>query len=590
MLDAPIALGLAGLPLEAVLPMAEAASAARNHSTAAALYQAWIAANPDAPQGFAAWFNLGVEFARAGDHANAIAAYRHALHRKPDLHQAAVNLGLALEAAGQPEAALQLWAEALQPDAARIALLNHRGRLLEMRGALAEAAEALRSSLLVDPAQPDVLQHWTHLRQRLCAWPIFGTDIPGLDAATIEHNAGPLGILALTDDVETQRRVAAAWIARKVPPVARRLSPPEGYRHQRIRIGYLSSDFCRHAMSFLIAQVLERHDRARFEVFGYCSSPEDGSDIRRRVLAALDHHVPVGALDDEAAARRIRDDEIDILIDLNGLTRGARLGALRHRPAPVQVTYLGYIGPVPMEELDGFLCDAVTVPPAQAALYAPKPLPLPGLYQANDAREMALPCVSRAEEGLPGAAFVFCNFSHYYKITEAAFADWMMILRRVPDSVLWLVDDNDAGRRNLQAAAAGHGVAAQRLVFAARVDPARYRARLALADLFLDTTPYNAGTVASDALRMGLPLLTLPGRSFASRMAASLLTAIGATEGIATDRADYIARAIALATDPQRHARARAALAGEAWVRTLGDSAGFTRRLEALLESIRRQP
>ena len=581
---------LAGLRLETLLPRVQAWTDGGRRDLAIGAYRDWIDANPASPQLCAAWFNLGVEFAQAMEFGNAIIAYRNALALKPDLHQAAINLGLALEASGQPDAALAAWAQALQPDETRITLLNQRGRLLESRGALAEATQALRASLLIDPHQPDVLQHWTHLRQRICAWPILAPDMPGLDVEEIALHAGPLGSLALFDDVARQRRIAEAWLARKVPAAPRHLAPEAGYRHGRIRIGYLSSDFCRHAMSFLIAEVLERHDRAQFEVFGYCSSPEDGSDIRRRVVAAFDHHVPIGALDEEAAARRIRADEIDILIDLNGLTRGARLGALRWKPAPVQVTYLGYIGSVPLPELDWMICDARVVPADRAALYAPRPLPLPGLYQANDAQPVALPPVSRAAAGLPEDAFVFCNFSHYYKITEAMFADWMTILRRVPRSVLWLVDDNETGRRNLLAAAARDGIGAERLIFAGRVDPAQYRARLALGDLFLDTTPYNAGTVASDALRMGLPLLTLSGESFASRMAGSLLAEIGLPEGITTTPAEYIERAVAFATDPALQARAKAALSGDAWRRSLGDSAGFTAKLEAALRSIRLQP
>lgn len=576
----------AGLGLEALLPRAEAAVARGRRDIAIAGYRAWIDANPGAAQGFAAWFNLGVEFAQTSDFANAITAYRNALLLKPDLHQAAVNLGLALEASGQAEAALATWSQALQPDEARITLLNHRGRLLEIRGTLDEAVAVLRTSLLLDPHQPDVLQHWTHLRQRICAWPILESDIPGLGLEELCLNAGPLGALALFDDVALQRRIAAGWVERKVPPAPERLAPATGYRHSRIRLGYLSSDFCRHAMSFLIAEVLERHDRTCFEIFGYCSSPEDGSDIRARVIAALDHHVPVGGMSEEDVARRIRADEIDILIDLNGLTRGARLGALRWKPAPVMATWLGYIGPVPVPELDWLICDGLTIPAETAALYAPAPLPLPGLYQANDAQPIALPDVSRTQEGLPEDAFVFCNFSHYYKITEEMFGAWMEILRQVPRSVLWLVDDNAPGRHNLLARAAEAGIGAERLVFASRVDPARYRARLALGDLFLDTTPYNAGTVASDALRMGLPILTLSGQTFASRMAGSLLAAIGLPEGVTTNRADYIARGIALATQPTMHARAKAALAGDAWMRTLGDTATFTARLEASLRNV----
>lgn len=582
--------GLRAIKLEALLPLLEAATREARRGVTLGAYRAWLAANPGHPQAMAAWFNLGVELAQSGDPLQAAICYRNALALKADFHEAAVNLGLALEAAGQIEAALAAWAQALQPQPARRLLLNQRGRLLEQAGRFAEAEQALRDSLCSDCDQPDVLQHWTHLRQKLCQWPIHAGDLPGLSPEQAMLHAGPLGALALYDDIAIQRRIVAAWLARKLPEAPRHLAPREGYRHRRIRLGYLSSDFCRHAMSFLIAEVLERHDRTRFEVFGYCSSPEDGSDIRARVIAALDHHIRIGAMQDAAAAQRIRDDEIDILIDLNGLTRGARLGVLRWKPAAVQGTYLGYIGSVPLPELDFLLCDEVAIPPTVAHRYAPAPLPIEGLYQANDSRMPALPAISRAEEGLPEHAFVFCCFANLYKITEPMFEDWLRILHAVPRSVLWLAEDGHGGTANLRAHLAAAGLAPERLVLGARVEPARYLARLRLADLFLDTTPYNSGTVASDALRMGLPLLTLAGEAFAARMACSLLTAIGLTDGITTTRADYVARAIALATDPARRDAARAVLSGDAWQRTLGNCAGFTRRLEAALESVRRQP
>jgi predicted O-linked N-acetylglucosamine transferase (SPINDLY family) len=582
--------GLRAIRLEALLPLLEQASREGRRSVTIGAYQAWLAANPAHPQAMAAWFNLGVELVQAGDPNQAVICYRNALALKADFHEAAINLGLALESAGQMEAALATWQQALQPEATRRQLLNQRGRLLEQAGRFAEAEQALRASLTSGAAQPDVLQHWTHLRQKLCLWPIEAGDVPGLDPEQARLHAGPLGALALFDDIDLQRRIVATWLERKVPTALQRLAPAAGYRHDRIRLGYLSSDFCRHAMSFLMAEVLERHDRTRFEIFGYCSSPDDSSDIRARVIGALDHHVRIIGLDDEQAARRIRADEIDILIDLNGLTRGARMGALRWKPAPVQATYLGYIGSVPLPELDFLLCDVVTVPPDRAHLYAPKPLAIEGLYQANDSRMPTLPEVTRAEEGLPQDAFVFCCFANFYKITQEMFSDWMSILHAVPGSVLWLPEDGHGGSRQLRARVAEAGIAPERLVLGARVEPARYLARMRLADLFLDTTPYNSGTVASDALRMGLPLLTLAGSAFAARMACSLLTAIGLKDGITETREDYVARAIALATEPGRLAAARAALAGDAWMRTLGDSAGFTRRLETALESVRLTP
>lgn len=585
-LDAGTPASLAGIPLEMLMPGLEALSPAEG----VAVYRSWLAANATSPQRFAAWFNLGALLGSAGARGTAMIAYRQAMALRPDLHQAAVNLGLTLEAEGRADEALALWDEALERDPACTALLNHRGRLLETRRQYREAEQALHASLLVDPQQPDVIQHWVHLRQKACLWPLLGDGIPGLTPREIALRSGPLGALALSDCPALHREIGEAWLARKVPAAPARLAPPQGYAHDRTRIGYLSSDFCRHAMGFLIVGLLERHDRAQFEVFGYCSTRDDGSALRRRIVAAFDHHVPIGHLSEEEAARRIRADEIDILIDLNGLTAGARLGALRWKPAPVQATYLGYVGPVPLPELDWMICDEVVVPPEAAAQYAPRPLPLAGCYQANDGHEPSLPAVSRASEGLPADAVIFCCFNNFYKITPEIFTAWTTVLVAVPGSVLWLTEDNAHGIANLRAAAAANGVHPDRLIFASRCEPERYLARLGLADVFLDTCPYNAGTVASDALRMGLPIVTLAGRSFASRMATSLMTAIGATDGVTTTPGEYVERAITLGNDPIARAAARAALAGDAWARTIGDADGFTARMEAAYRSICLRP
>lgn len=575
---------IVGLDLLGLVSQAEGLAPA----TAAPLYEVWLSAHGAEVQACAAWFNLGVARMQGGNPAAAAEAYAQALRLKPDMAEAAINLGTALEASGQTEAALGAWRAALPAPALRQVLHNQLGRVLEGQGKLGPAAEELRASLLIAPHQPDVQQHLVHMRQRMTAWPPARLDVPGLTEAEAAANCGPLAALALYDDPVLQAATGADWIARKAPKLGGPLAPEAGYDHKRIRIGYLSTDFCRHAMSFLIAELLELHDRDKFEVYGYCASPEDGSDIRARVIAAMDHHVVIKEMSDEAAARRIRADEIDILIDLNGLTRGARVGVLRWKPAPVQITYLGYIGPIPLPELDYILCDEVTIPPALEGSYQPKPLRIEGCYQANDSREPVLPAVSRAEEGLPDEGFVFCCVSHHYKITEEMWGGWCRIVAQVPGSVLWLVDDNPESRAALTARWLQAGLGADRLIFAPRVDPARYRARLALADLFLDTTPYNAGTIASDALRMGLPLLTLQGRAFAARMASSLLTAMGLQDCITTSMDGYVARAVEIGRNAALHQDLKARLAGDAWARTLGDAADFTHRFEAVMERVRK--
>lgn len=577
---------VAGLDLLGVVRLAEGAG----DNDGLILYEFWLAAHGVEGSACAAWFNLGVLRMKRGDAVGASEAYRTALRLKPDMVEAAINLGTALEASGQVDAALGAWRSALPPPAMRQVLHNQLGRVMEVQGRLGPASEELRASLMIAPHQADVQQHLVHLRQRMTAWPVTALDVPGLTEIEAAFHCGPLASLALWDDPKLQAEAAADWIARKTPPAPERLAPSFGYKHDRIRIGYLSTDFCRHAMSFLIAELLELHDRSRFEVYGYDASPEDGSDIRARVLGALDHHVPIHGLSDEAAARAMVADEIDVLIDLNGLTKGARLSILRWKPAPVMATYLGYIGPVPLPELDYILCDDITVPPEVEAAYQPKPLRIAGCYQANDGRKPVLPPVSRAAEGLPEAAFVFTCMSHHYKLTPAMWDSWCKIVALVEGSVLWLVDDNPESKAALGARWAALGLSPERLIWAARVDPDRYRARLALADLFLDTHPYNAGTIASDALRMGLPFLTLQGKAFAARMASSLLTAVGQTEGIAVSPADYEAKAIAIATDPVLHGQMKAHLAGGAWEQTLGKAADFTARFEAAISSVVKRP
>ncbi len=402
-----------------VLAAAEQIGTNRGNRRVIDLYRTWIALHgAGGHHAHAAWFNLGAECNHAGDPENAILAYRAALALRPDFAPAAINLGLLLERYGEPQMALACWADALQRDTVRVALLNQRARLLEQLGHLDHAEAAMQASLTIQHDQPDVIQHWLHVRQRMCQWPILSNIIHGLTPDDLMASCGPLAALALTDQVAAQARIAGAWIGRKILPAPEHLAPREGYRHDRIRVGYLSSDFCRHAMSYLIAELFERHDRSRFEVHGYCTSPDDGSDIRRRVIESFDHFTIVKDMTDETAARAIRADEIDILIDLNGLTTGTRMAILRWRPAPIQATYLGFIGPVPMPELDFLLCDEFVIPPAFAALYQPQPLYVGPNYQANDRKRVIGNAVSRSLVGLPENRFVFCCFSNHYKITE----------------------------------------------------------------------------------------------------------------------------------------------------------------------------
>jgi predicted O-linked N-acetylglucosamine transferase (SPINDLY family) len=574
---------LRAMPLDALLAALGRAVCPVPADAEIRLYSAWIEANSGSLLAGIAWFNLGAALSREGQTANAIIAYRNALLLRPDLHAAAINLGLLLEMTGDTDAALATWGSAIQPDEVRVALGIQRGRLLEQLGRFDEAERGLRQVLLTDPAQPDVIHHWVHLRQKCCNWPVIPDDLPGVSAEQLLRCSGPLGILALTDDIRLQSESAASWVRRKTVPFPNRLAPPAPYDHARIRLGYMSSDFCSHAMSYLITELFERHDRMRFEVFGYCASKDDGTRLRQRVLSAFDHHRIIRTLSDEAVADLIRADEIDVLIDLNGLTDGSRVAVLRRRPAPIQATYLGFIGPLPLPELDYLFCDSTVVPPEHEAGYQPRALPIAPIYQANDSRRTVGRPLTRAEAGLPEDRFVFCCMSRHYKITETMFNGWMSILRQVDGSVLWLAADNRFSEANLKAAARRAGIADGRLIISERADPDLYLSRLALADLFLDTFPYNAGTVASDAMRMQLPIITLCGAAFASRMATSLLRMIGATGGITTSLAQYVEIAVRFGRDPDAYQSYRKLFTTAAWQSTIGDITRFTAEYEATL-------
>ncbi|MFI3194511.1 MAG: tetratricopeptide repeat protein [Methylococcaceae bacterium] len=547
-------------------------------------YQSWLATpESESEHHYIALFNMGVLLRSAGQNDAAIVAYQGSLKLRPDFYQAAVNLGLALEAQGRPEAAMAIWESALQPIEGQTLLLNHLGRSLENARFYAQAENKLERSLQLNPHQPDAIQHYFHLRQKQCEWPVIKS-LPGLSEQELLDSFGPLGLLALSDDPGLQARAVQSWIARKLPTDLPRLSPIDGYQHKRLRIGYMSCDFRWHAVSILTAELFELHDREQFEIYGIDFSVDDGGSMRKRVISAMDHHLPIQTLNDEEAAQLIRAHEIDILIDLTGLTSGARYPILAYKPAPIQISYLGFVGSCGMPQIDYILVDRFVFPEELALFYLEKPLYLPEVYQSNDSQREIGATPSREVCQLPADGFVYCSFNGSYKITPEVFAVWMRILKRVPHSVLWLVADNPWAQQNLSDQAHKHGIDPNRLVFAERVAPAEYLARYRVADLLLDTSPYNAGTTASDALWAGLPVLTCPGRTFASRMAGSLLNAVGLNELIAADWLAYENKAVQLALQPEELANYRQRLASSAKSSPLFDTRRFVRNLEATLK------
>ncbi len=594
-----LALKIAGqgaLPLIDLFGLAERLNQHQLGSEACDLYQMWLKSTAS-PVAYAAQFNYAVTLGNLKRDVEAEQAYRAAIAQKPDFIEAHLNLGTLLERLGRPEESIALWnavpgfGDFNSPNdrPLHVQAWNNLGRLLEIRKHFTLAEQMLTNSLLLDPKQTSALTHWVHLRQKQCEWPVyqpFGqvTEQQMLDATSA------LALLSVSDDPALQLAAAKRFVKEKVTVPDHTLAPAQGYRHGRLRVGYLSSDFCSHAVSILTAELYELHDRNKIELFAFSWSREDGTPLRARVVRAFEHYVPIHTMSDEEAALCIRQHEIDVLVDLHGLTSGTRPAILAWRPAPVQVTYLGFPGTTGLPNVDYVLADEFVLPPELAEHFSEKPLYLPKCFQINDRQREIGPCPTRQACGLPETGFIFCSFNNNFKFNPQMFGAWMRILQRVPDSILWLVSDSEQVRSNLQNEALRLGVLPTRLIFAPRVGPADYLARFMVADLFLDTFPFNAGTTASDALWAGLPLLTWSGRSFASRMAGSLLHAVNLPELITFTLADYEEKAVQLAQQPERIAAMKQQLFENRLSCTLFDSPQFVRDWESLLERIALHP
>ena len=558
---------------------------------AVVLYDTWLA-HTKSPLTHAALFNVAITLTSLGELDRAEAAYLRAIAIAPGFLHPHINLGLLLERAGRFEEALAEWLWVVQNGAKNasnsqmvVLALNHLGRVSEVCRQFQDAADYLTQSLQRDPTQTDALHHWIFLRQKLCAWPVYQA-LNGVTEEAMRQSTSVVAMLSLSDDPVAQRVAADNFVALKVASHVPRLAPRPGYGHKKIRIAYCSSDFCLHPVSMLMVELWELHNRENFEVYGFCWSPEDGSALRQRVKASMDHFFTIHHLSDERAAQFIRSHEIDLLIDLQGQTAGARATMLAYRPATIQITYLGLPATTGLPSIDFVIADKFLIPPEWADHYSEKPLYMPEVYQVSDRQRRSAPAPSRAQCGLPADGFVFCSFNNSFKITPAVFDVWMRLLLATPHSVLWLLADNPWAQANLRQEAAQRGVSDDRLVFATRVPQDVYLARYLVADLFLDAFPFNAGSTANDCLWMGCPLLTLAGRSFASRMAGALLTAAGLPELIAYDLEAYEATALELARDPVRCLRLRAHLNAERQSGVLFDTPRFVRSLESRLVAL----
>ena len=578
------------MSLQDLMSHAQALQSAGRAVDAAQLYETWINGT-DSPLRPVACFNWGTLLSAAGQEPAAEAAYRRALDLQPGFAPAQLNLGHLLERRGAVDAAVACWREVFEADPPpalehRLHALNNSARLLENLRRYPEAEALMRRSLELKDAQLDVIQHYVHIRQKQCAWP---HDLPVGRVSPNQFLLGTslLATMGLHDDPALQLLAAQRFVHDKVPaPPAVPLHTQMPPRSGRIRVGYLSGDLHMHAVGLLTPELFELHDRSRFEIWGFCWTPESQQPQRQRILKALDHHVRLAGVDDHTAARLIAQAGIDVLVDLQALTSGARPAILGYRAAPVQVSYLGLPGTSALPGVDWMIADRFVMPEALRPYCTERPIYLPHCYQVSDRQREVAPRPERLRYGLPEDAFVYCSFNNNHKFTAEMFAAWMRILAAVPTSVLWLLADNDTARENMLRAADAHGVARQRLIFAPRVAPAEYLARFQLADLMLDTFPFNAGTTASDALWMGLPIVTRAGRTYISRMAGSLLTAVGLPDLITENLADYEKLAITLGREPRRVASHKRYLAEHGRSSPLFDVPQIVRDIETEFERL----
>ncbi len=528
------------LSVSDLIQTAETLKQAGETSRIATLYETWIRHNEDNPLLYAVLFNYGVVLTDTGKLEAARECLERGIALNPEFMPAHINLGRVLERLGMTAQAVLRWSAMVDKLAAvngaaithKTTALNQMARVLEAGNQDASAETMLRQSLDIDRDQREAAQHYLALRQRQCQWPIVAP-WERVSRNVLMSGISPLSTAAYTDDPMLQ--LAASWNHSRCDigaPVTEVVASHEAAsRHAGpLRIGYLSSDLREHAVGHLMAEVFELHDRGAVELFAYDCGPKSSDALQARFKASADHWIEISDLDDAAAARRIAEDGIQILVDVNGYTREGRAKLVALRPAPVIVNWLGFPGSMGSPYHHYIIADDWIIPRDHEIYYSERVLRLP-CYQPNDRKRIVSPGLpSRRDAKLPETGTVFCCFNGTHKISRFTFERWLAILGRVPGSVLWLLGSTETAHEALRRFARERGVAPDRLVFAEKMANADHLARYPLADLFLDTTPYGAHTTASDALWMGVPVLTLSGRSFASRVCGSLVRAAGLPE------------------------------------------------------------
>ena len=513
----------------------------------------------------------------------ALASYGQALALRPDYAEALNNRAVVLwslkrfgEALSDCDSAL-----AIRPAFAD-ALYNRGNALLEMSRP-EDALDSYEQALDLDRNHPNALSGLANAAMTIGDWARTAKLAGRLKQDVLAGTSviQPFVLMGYWDDNELQLRCSQNYVRQTGPVPQPALWKGERYAHDRIRVAYLSADFHQHVTAALTVEMFEHHDRTQFETIAVSFGPDDGSVMRSRLINGFDRFHDARLQTDREVAALLKRWEVDIAVDLGGHTSGARPWVLAHRPAPVQAKYMGYPGTSGSDFIDYIIADRIVVPPDQDTFFSEKIAALPDTLWVTDSTSAILPPPSRTEAGLPEMGFVFCCFNHNWKITAPLFDIWMRFLGKVEGSVLWLLQGNEAIRANLRREAEARGIDPMRIIFAGRTTPELHLARQQLADLFLDTLPYNAHTTASDALWVGLPVVTTPGNSFPARVAASILTATGLPELITPDLSAYEALALELASNPERLRAIREKLLQNRRTAPMFDTARFTRNLEA---------
>ncbi len=530
-----------------------------------------------------AHMNMGLAFMEMGKMDAALASYDRAIAINPDYADAHYSRAMVLQALRRSDAALAAYDRVIAIKPHHADAYANRGNLLRESQQFEAVIESYEKAIALNPSIQFVHGIRHHTSMQICRW-------DGIESALAQLREGILGdqaasspffVLGFSDSAQLQRRAAEIRIREKCAANHELGKIKKWPGRVKMRIGYFSADFHNHVTMYVLAELFERHDRSKIDLTIFSFGPDSNDAMRKRLRSACDDFLDVRTMSDADVARLARKRKIDIAVDLKGFTQGNRAGIFALRAAPLQVSFLGYPGSMGASYIDYLVADPTVIPEASLPSYSETIVHLPNSYYPYDTtRKISDQVFTREELGLPRSAFVFCCFNNSYKITPAVFDCWMRILRQVDGAVLWLLEDNPAASSNLRQEASKRGVSPERLVFAKRLALPEHLARQRSADLFIDTLPYNAHTTAIDALWAGLPVLTVPGEAFASRVAASLLKAIRLPELIMASQDDYENTAVALALDVQRLAGITRRLADNRLTAPLFDAKLFARHLE----------